>query len=89
MPPAAEHLQEIFDFIAADNPDAATRITRRIADAVDRVARMPYSGRPGKIPPTREIVISGTPYIVIYQIRKEMVEVLAIHHGARLWLAEL
>jgi toxin ParE1/3/4 len=81
--PAANELRSIFDFIAADNSEAAYRTVRRIREAILRTARMPYSGRIGRVAGTREITVSGTPYLVAYKILENMIHVLAILHGAR------
>jgi toxin ParE1/3/4 len=83
--PAANQLRGIFDFIAADNPDAAYRTVRRIREAIIRTARMPYSGRIGRAEGTREITVSGTSYLVAYRIVEKTVHVLAILHGAQDW----
>jgi toxin ParE1/3/4 len=34
---------------------------------------------------TRELVVTGTPYIVAYAVADQRVEVLAIIHGAQRW----
>jgi plasmid stabilization system protein ParE len=46
---------------------------------------MPYIGRSGRIDGTRELVVSGTPYVVAYTVSGEKVTVLAVLHGARRW----
>jgi toxin ParE1/3/4 len=60
--------ETIFDTIAADNPRAAVAADQRISDRVNRLLRLPRSGRPGRINGTREMVITRTPYIVAYWI---------------------
>jgi plasmid stabilization system protein ParE len=42
-------------------------------------------GRPGRKPGTREWVSSPLPYIVVYRVRKEVVEIVRILHGAQRW----
>jgi toxin ParE1/3/4 len=81
--PAANQLQLIFEFIAANNRIAAYRTVRRIREAILRTARMPYSGRIGRKEGTREIAVSGTLYLVAYKIVENMIHVLAILHGAQ------
>jgi toxin ParE1/3/4 len=41
-------------------------------------------GRPGRVQGTRERVITGTPYLVVYRVRHE-VEILRVLHGAMRW----
>jgi plasmid stabilization system protein ParE len=72
-------------FIAGDDPDAARRVVGRIRNAVARLKSHPSLGRPGRVPGTRELVVSGTPYIIPYRVRRQSVEVLRIFHGARRW----
>jgi len=43
----------------------------------------PESGRPGNAPPTREIVVPGLPYIVVYAVAGTDVEIIAVFHAAR------
>ena len=40
-------------------------------------------GRQGRIDNTRELVIGNTPYIVIYRIKNDAIEILRILHSAR------
>jgi toxin ParE1/3/4 len=83
--PALRDLDALGDYIAGDDPAAATRIVTRIFDQTDRLAKHPHIGRPGRVPGTRELVIKDTPYIVPYRVRDGAVELLAVFHGAREW----
>jgi plasmid stabilization system protein ParE len=83
--PAADQLRGIFDHIAENNPPAAERMVRRIHDAILRTGRMPHTGRMGRRAGTREIAVSGTPYVVAYRIVENSIHVLAILHGAQEW----
>jgi toxin ParE1/3/4 len=83
------NLDEEAEYIARDNPQAAARIVEQIATSVDRLATHPASGRPGRVPGTRELVISGTVYIVPYRVRDETVEILRVFHAARKWPEKL
>jgi toxin ParE1/3/4 len=82
---AADQLVNIFEYIALDNADAAARTVQRIHAAIDRIATMPYSGRKGQKVGTREIVVAGTPYIVVYAILEDILYLVTILHGARDW----
>ena len=44
---------------------------------------MPFRGRLGREEGTRELVISRLPYIVIYRVKDDAVEILYIYHGAQ------
>lgn len=82
---AADQLVSIFKYIAQDNVDAAVRTVQRIHAAIDRIAIMPHSGRKGLKAGTREIVVTGTPYIVVYAIMDDMIHLVTILHGAQDW----
>jgi addiction module RelE/StbE family toxin len=84
-PTALGHLEQLRDYIADNNPHAATETARRIADAVELLPSFPSIGRPGRVPHTRELVVSDTPFVVVYRVRGEIVEIIAVLHGARRW----
>ena len=58
----------IFTHIEADNPRAAIAVDERIAAAARRLVDFPQSGRPGRVAGTRELVVTGTPYIAAYAV---------------------
>ena len=82
-PLARARLSEIRAYIALDNPDAAERVAMRIVALVETLKNFPHLGRPGAEPGVRELVISGTPYIVMYRVRGDRVTINTIWHGAQ------
>lgn len=79
-------LEEIGDYIAEQSPQAAARAVDRIHSKTRRLlSANPFVGRPGQIRGTRELVITGTPYIVAYRVTDTRIEVLFVQHGARQW----
>ena len=78
---------EITDYVADDNPEAALRLHDRIAQQVGVLAKQPKIGRLGRINGTRELVITGAPYIAFYRVDDEAkrVEVLNVIHTSRQW----
>jgi len=42
-------------------------------------------GRPGRVRGTRELVVTGTPYIAAYRFVSDVLTVLRLLHGARQW----
>ena len=78
-------LEDIRERIAADNPAAAVRMIERIRAAVARLAASSAIGRPGRVADTRELVISGTPYIVPYRVKGEVVQIITALHSAQRW----
>jgi toxin ParE1/3/4 len=83
---AIRQLDHAHDYIALSNSEeVAARITTRIVTTIQQLASFPMSGRSGRVPDTRELVISGTPFIAAYTIDQDRIVVLAIYHGARQW----
>lgn len=83
---AIRNIEAARDYIARDNPAAAEAVTERIIRQVERlVAFSPGLGRPGRISGTRELVVSRTPYIVVYRVAEDEVQVLAVIHQAQDW----
>ena len=82
---AQDDLLAIADYIFRDNPAAAISVARRVRDAVSRLAEFPHLGRPGRVRGTRELVLAGTPYIVVYRVGRGSVQILRVLHGARRW----
>jgi len=82
---ALANLEAEADYIAQDNPAAANRIVQSVLHAVSLLRKNPALGRSGRVAGTRELVVSGTPYIVPYRVRGDTVEILRVFHGARKW----
>jgi len=84
---ALRNLDTQADRIARDDLVAAVRTLARIRTSVESLTKYPAMGRPGRVPLTRELVVSGTPFVVIYRIRTD-VEVIRVLHGAQSWPPE-
>ncbi len=81
---ALNQLEAIRDFLAQTSPEYAQRIVERLVRRSEQVAAFPRSGR---MVPEYEIdevrqVIEGS-YRIIYLIKEDQVEVLAIIHTSR------
>jgi len=82
---AIGHLVNIYEYIAINSPTFAKRMVDRITRRSEQIADHPFSGR--KVPEyeaddVRELI--ETPYRVIYRIKSDQIDVLAVIHGARL-----
>ena len=80
---ARRDLDAIIDYISLEDRAAAERVFFAISDSVDRLADYPNMGHVGRVPDTRELSVTGLPYIVVYEVSAEVVTVLAVFHGAR------
>ncbi|MBF0269296.1 MAG: type II toxin-antitoxin system RelE/ParE family toxin [Alphaproteobacteria bacterium] len=81
--PAATDLEALHHFIALDDPRAAQRVAAEIVQRTSQLDAMPLRGRPGRDPLTRELVLSGWPWIVVYEIVQDEVQILRVFHAAQ------
>lgn len=82
-PAAAADLQRISDYLSEQNPRVRQPTMRKLYDAVRALKQWPLRGRMGFEEGTREVVIPPLPYIVVYRVREESIEVLRILYGAQ------
>ena len=80
---ARRDLNAIIDYISLEDRTAAERVFYAISDSVSRLGDYPNMGHVGRVPDTRELSVTGLPYIVVYEVSAEAVTVLAVFHGAR------
>ena len=83
-PQALDDLEAICLFIARDAPQVAAVFAQSAFRATERLTNFPRSGR--VVPELndqnfREIVLGN--YRLIYRIRQDEVQILTVHHGAR------
>ena len=84
--PDARDPRHICDYIHdRDAPAAARRVALTVYQTVGSLSQFPNRSRPGRRPNTRELVFPDLPFIAIYRIRGDVVEVVRILHGARKW----
>jgi len=83
---ATRQLDRAHDYIALSNSEeVAERVSLKIVNSVQQLALFPMSGRAGRVPGTRELVIANTPFLVAYAIDKARIVILAVYHGAQRW----
>jgi addiction module RelE/StbE family toxin len=80
-PRALRALFDIYDYIFADSPDAASRVISRVRAAVNLLATQPLLGRAAETRGRRELVVDQ--YVVTYRITRKTVRILVIEHGAK------
>jgi toxin ParE1/3/4 len=85
LPDAEQGLAAQLEWVAEHNPWAALDMGDAIHAAIARLADYPAIARPGRVAGTRELVVVGTPYIVVYRVEPSAVVILRILHGAQLW----
>lgn len=80
---ASSDLEHLYQYIAQDNLDAANSEVAKVMEAAGNLTKMSGLGRPGRVPDTRELVISQ--YIIAYRVREGQVEILRVLHQAQRW----
>ena len=81
---AADDLTSICDFIRKDSSQAALRVGQLVYKGVEALQKFPSRGRPGRVEGTRELVVTGLPYVVD-EVHTEAVVILRVLHGAMRW----
>lgn len=82
---ARAELASAVAYLKGENPQAAEKIGAAIERAIDTLADMPGRGRSGRVAGTRELVVRGAPYILVYTVADAAVFVLSIRHKSRGW----
>jgi toxin ParE1/3/4 len=83
--PAASDLYDIVQHIQQDNPDAAADVAQTLYEGCEGLIKFPHLGCKGRIAGCRELILPKVPYIVVYRIQDQVVEIVCIYHGAQDW----
>jgi addiction module RelE/StbE family toxin len=81
---AQRHLDAIYGYVSRDSPAYAKRMVDRLTGRSQQIAEFPLSGRVVPEYQMNQIreVIEG-PYRIIYYIKPDRIDVLAVIHGAQ------
>ena len=82
---AEADLNSHFDYILERNPEAAERVYTALVNQIMSLADFPGRARPGRVPGTRELVITGFPYIVVFELTADEVVILHVNHARQQW----
>lgn len=89
---AAKDLDNIETYIANENSllVAVDVVLKVINNSELILSNHPQAGRPGRVSGTRELVIDGIPFILIYRIvdRLGQLQILRVLHDAQQWPTE-
>jgi toxin ParE1/3/4 len=80
---ASAEFDAIFEYLSTQSTSAAILQARQILAAIRQLETFPSSGRSGSVALTRELVITGTPYLAFYRHDKAVLKLLSIRHSAR------
>jgi addiction module RelE/StbE family toxin len=82
-PAATADLQHINDYLKQRHPHYRQPTMRKVYEAIRALKDSPYRGRPGREEGTREILFPPMPYVAVYRVRQQSIEVLRIYHAAQ------
>lgn len=83
--PAAEDLENIKLYLQQHYPHFAEPTVRLIYARIRSLRMMPYRGSPGHRNGTRELALTPLPYVVVYRVKADSVEILHLYHGSQDW----
>lgn len=75
-------LEDIHSYISKDSLRSAKKVIIEIEGTIHQLKKFPELGRIGRVKGTREMIVAGTSYIVIYRIKHNVVELLLILHSS-------
>jgi plasmid stabilization system protein ParE len=79
--------QDIPERIAREIPAAARRVVDGLLRKAERLSSFFRIGRTGRVAGTREFVASNWPYVPVYRLRGEQIDILRVLHTAPLAIA--
>jgi addiction module RelE/StbE family toxin len=82
-PAAAADLESISDYLKDRHPRLRHSTVRKLYERVRSLKQWADRGRPGSEAGTRELLFPPLPYVAVYRVADETVEVLRIYHTAQ------
>ena len=85
--PAWEDIDELVGYLIGQEEDVqlVEEIVKRILQAPEHLSVMPWSGKPGRVPDTRELLVQKTRYSLVYAVSDTTVFILRVMHSSRLF----
>ena len=83
--PETRDLAAIFRYIRKDKPDTARNVKASISKQVSTLVSMPLRGRGGSVEGTREMIFHPWPYIAVYRVVADEVQIIRIRHAVQEW----
>lgn len=85
--PAWDDLNEISDYLIEQEEDfqVADEMVARILQVPEQLSSLPWSGKPGRVPETRELRVQKTRYALVYTASDTTVFILRVMHSSRLF----
>ena len=82
-PAAAADLEHISNYLKDRHPQYRQPTMRKLYEAIRSLKESPHRGRPGREDGTRELLFPPLPYIAVYRVKEQSIEVLRVYHAAQ------
>jgi toxin ParE1/3/4 len=82
-PAAAADLEHISNYLKNRHPQYRQPTIRKLYEAIRSLKESPRRGRVGREEGTRELLFPPLPYIAVYRLKQQSIEVLRIYHAAQ------
>ncbi len=83
---ALDDLRHLHEYISEESPQAAGEMVSRIHQAATvNLKEHPRMGKKGRVPGTRELVLAGTPYLLVYVLAEPEIHIVTVLHASRRW----
>jgi plasmid stabilization system protein ParE len=76
-------MKGISDYLKHHSPQFCQPTMRKLYEKIRSLKETPYIGRPGRIEGTRELLFSPMPYIVVYRVMEQTIEIWRIWHTSQ------
>lgn len=80
---ALQTLSEVLRYYEDQQNGLGARFLRSYDEQIERLRDMPKIGRIGRVFGTRELVMQNFPFLVVYRIRKEYLEIINLIHQSK------
>lgn len=81
----AQHLRLEYEFLRSRESANAALVRDRLIQAAASLAQFPDRGRAWRIAGSRELVVPGLPYVLIYRVKGDEVLIISLFHTSRNW----
>ena len=82
-PAAAADLRNISDYLKERHPQYRQPTMGKLYETIRSLKQSPHRGRPGSEEGTREILFPPLPYVAVYRVKEQTIQVVRIYHGAQ------
>lgn len=84
-PAAAGDLEAAATYLQRNFPSRAKPIVQELYNTARSLRKFPRLGRPGSVAGTRELAVGQLPYVIVYAVGTEVLDIVRILHSAQEW----